>query len=215
MSRTRSRIMSWTSNDVLGTLVYLLPGFITAWIFFSLTCFKRPSEFERVVQALIYSVFIQAFVVCIRKILFVVCEQFVCAGQWSADVQLVWSVATAITFGLLASWFANNDKLHGLFRKLNITKQTSYPTEWYRNFFTIEGFVILDLSDGRRILGEIDEWPNESAAGHFSLLSAHWIEKDGVLVGLEKAKSILIPAHLVEFVEFMKEEAGNDCENSK
>lgn len=205
--------MSWTSNDLLGTLVYLLPGFITAWIFYALTCFKRPSEFERIIQALIYSVFVQAIVICIKGALISIGKHCFHVGMWSTDIQLVWSVFVALGFGLVASWLANGDRLHRVLRYLNITKQTSYPTEWYRNFFNFEGMVILDLVDERRIMGEVAEWPNEFSTGHFSLLHAHWIV-NGELKRLETATSILVPAALVEFVEFM-EVPRDDCEDSE
>jgi hypothetical protein len=207
--------MTWTSNEVVATLVFLLPGFITAWIFYALSCFKKPSEFERVVQALIFGVLVQTLVLAIKIGALEVCRRYYfCLGNWSKDVQLFWSIAVAGTMGFLAAWLANSDRLHRIFRRIGLTKQTSYPTEWYRNFFTREGFVTLNLTDERRIMGELEEWPNESASGHFVLSRPHWLTESGV-TDLPEVEAILIPASLVETVEFMREVTINDRKDSK
>ncbi|OWO67359.1 hypothetical protein B2J67_20175, partial [Vibrio cholerae] len=54
------------TNDVITILQYLLPGFVSAWVFYSLTSYPKPSQFERVVQALIFTIFIQAIVVVVE-----------------------------------------------------------------------------------------------------------------------------------------------------
>ena len=44
------------SKDVVALLQYLAPGFIMAWVYYGLTSHAKPSQFERVVQALIFTV---------------------------------------------------------------------------------------------------------------------------------------------------------------
>ncbi|OPK06515.1 hypothetical protein BZ163_30520 [Pseudomonas sp. VI4.1] len=51
-------------------LQYLIPGFITAWIFYSLTAFRRPDTFGQIVQALIFTFVIHSAVVLIKTGLF-------------------------------------------------------------------------------------------------------------------------------------------------
>ena len=48
--------MSWAFGDIVGVLTFLLPGFVAASIFYSLTSYPKPSPFDRVVQALIFTV---------------------------------------------------------------------------------------------------------------------------------------------------------------
>ena len=49
-------------KEMIPLLQYLIPGFLAAWIFYSLTAFKRPDTFGQIVQALIFTLVIQALV---------------------------------------------------------------------------------------------------------------------------------------------------------
>jgi hypothetical protein len=48
------------SANMIEILKYLLPGFLTLWIYHTFTSYGKPSQFERVIQALICSVIIYA-----------------------------------------------------------------------------------------------------------------------------------------------------------
>ena len=39
-------------KEIIPLLQYLIPGFLSAWVFYSLTAFKRPDTFGQIVQAL-------------------------------------------------------------------------------------------------------------------------------------------------------------------
>lgn len=54
--------MDVPSETVIAILTYLLPGFITAAIVYALTPEPRPIPFERVVQALIFTMVVQVAV---------------------------------------------------------------------------------------------------------------------------------------------------------
>ncbi|WP_366919567.1 DUF6338 family protein [Hydrocarboniphaga sp.] len=47
-------------KDVVALLAYLLPGFVAGWVYYGLTSHPKPSQFKRVVQALILTLIIQA-----------------------------------------------------------------------------------------------------------------------------------------------------------
>lgn len=47
-------------KEIIPLLQYLIPGFLAAWIFYSLTAFKKPDTFGQIVQALIFTLVIQA-----------------------------------------------------------------------------------------------------------------------------------------------------------
>ena len=57
--------MSWPSGDIVGVLTFLLPGFVAASILYSLTSYPKPSPFDRIVQALIFTVIGRAIRDCI------------------------------------------------------------------------------------------------------------------------------------------------------
>lgn len=52
--------MGETSKDVLTLLTQLMPGFLTAWVVYGLTTYTKPPQFERVIQAVIYSFLVNA-----------------------------------------------------------------------------------------------------------------------------------------------------------
>ena len=48
--------MSWASSEVVSVLTFLLPGFVAAAVFYSLTSHPKPGAFDRIVQALVFGV---------------------------------------------------------------------------------------------------------------------------------------------------------------
>ena len=193
---------------------YLLPGFVTAWVFYSFTSYPKPSQFERVVQALIFTIIIQAFSHSIKFIYNTLPIKFH-QINWSENVNITFLLTIAILIGIVFSYFANNDKFHKLLRDIKITKETSYASEWFSVFSEKITYVVLHLNDERRIYGWPLEWPTEPQKGHFVLSQASWLLEDNSQVPLEGVESILINAASVELVEFMEKtwEKNNEQES--
>jgi len=189
------------NQAVIELLTYLLPGFIAAAILYSLTPSPRPAPFERIVQALIFTIIVQAFVLVIRSSL-LWAHRLVDLGAWSEGVGLVWSVSVAALLGLLLARLSNHDDAHKLLRWLRITQQTSYSSEWYGALSQNKGFVVLHLSGERRLFGWPEEWPSTPGRGHFVITQPEWLDnqKSIPLRGVER---ILIRIADVEMVELM------------
>jgi hypothetical protein len=196
--------MGEVSKDILALLTQLLPGFLTAWVVYGLTSHPRPSQFERVVQALIYSLLVGALVALEEKLLIQMGQRY-SLGQWDKSAELLASTLSAVVLGLLFAYFSNNDALYGFARKVGLTQRTAYPSEWYGAFTSLRlRYVVLHLTDGRRINGYPIEWPSAPEVGHFRLRDAAWLNDDNSEVSLEAVHSILVNAKSVEFVEFLK-----------
>lgn len=191
------------TSDLISLLHYLLPGFLAAWIFYSFTSFKKPTEFERIIQALIFTIIIQSISHLTKKLLLFI-GNFASIGAWDNDVAIIISLIIATALGFTFTFYSNNDKFHTLIRKANISKETSYPSEWYGEFSTKITYVVLHLKDGRRIYGWPKEWPSTPNIGHFSLLEAAWLDNENKETVLHTVDSILINSENVEMVEFMK-----------
>ncbi|MDO3380469.1 DUF6338 family protein [Geoalkalibacter halelectricus] len=194
--------METLAKDFVTLLQYLLPGFVSAWVFYSLTSFPKPSQFERVVQALIFTLFVHASVHLIKEGLFFLGNRW-SLSTWDKNSQLIWSIISAILIGTLFSYFANNDKIHKKLRDWGITRETSYPSEWFGTFLKKITFVVLHLDGERRLYGWPIEWPSEPSKGHFVLVQASWLtEKEQIpITGVE---SILVDVKEVKMVEFME-----------
>lgn len=207
--------MGDTPKDVLALLTQLMPGFLTAWVVYGLTTYTKPPQFERVVQALIYSVIVSALVTVIETLL-LAAGQVWKLGIWDKSAELVVSAAVALSLGVVLSYYMRVDSFFKLARKLKLTSRTPFPSEWYGAFATKPRFVVLHLSGARRLSGYPSEWPTEPHVGHFRLTAAAWINADNSETPLDADDSILIEAKQVEMVEFLKDvkELSNAAEVS-
>ncbi len=199
------------SKDILALLTQLMPGFLTAWVVFGLTTYTKPSQFERIVQALIYSFIVSAFV-GIFESLFLFAGRFLRMGTWDRSAELIASALVAIVLGLVLSFFMTNDAFFRQARRLGITSRTPFPSEWYGAFAARPPrYVVLHLEGGRRITGYPMEWPSEPTTGHFKLTDAAWLDEQNNETSLDMNDSILVAAKQVEMVEFLKniEESSN------
>ena len=199
--------MDIPSSEVVKVIYALLPGFVAAWIFYALTAYPRLSPFERTVQALIFTGIIQVISLVLRELMFLFGAKC-CLGVWTDNVSFVTSIIIAILFGLSFSASANNNWIHPWLQRWRITKQPSYPSEWFTAFNEYEQYVVLHLTGSRRILGWPCEWPNCCDSGHFVLMNASWLSDENVATPLENVQVILIPAKDVEMVEFLETTSG-------
>jgi hypothetical protein len=126
--------MEGLGKDAIQLLQYLLPGFLAAWVFYGLTPYRLPAQFERVIQALIFTLIIQAVVYPEKMLL----DRL--GRPWALSISdeashLVASAITALLVGCVFSLCANHDLFHALAGRLKITTETSYPSQWYSAFF--------------------------------------------------------------------------------
>ena len=138
------------TTGIVGVLTYLLPGLVAAATFYALTSHPKPNTFERIVQALIFTVLAQILADQVPR------PAVLSAGHPSAQGSDNWktvaSVLIAIVLAVLATYVSNNDILHRALRKLGITKETSHPSEWYSAFARKKPrYVVLHLNDRRRL----------------------------------------------------------------
>ena len=191
--------MSWTSNEVVAVLTFLLPGFVAAAVFYSLTSHPKPSKFERVVQALIFTIVVEA----VARSFFLVSGTFWTKPLWTEDWAIVFSVLIAVAVALISVYVSNNDTLHGLLRRIGFTQETSHASEWYSAFSrNHDCYVVLHLTGARRLYGWPEEWPSNPDRGHFRIVEAEWLTEDG-RTPLTGVTAIVVPATDVEMVEFL------------
>lgn len=202
--------MGSVTSNIISILQFLLPGFVAAWIFYSLTSYPKPSQFERVVQALIFTLFIQALV-SIAKYGLLTIGGYWSIGSWTESSSLIASIIIAIVFGVVFSYFANNDKIHKYLRDKGITRETSFPSEWFGSFLNNVTFIVLHFNDERRLYGWPIEWPSEPKSGHFLIADPSWIEEGGKEKRITGVNNILVDVNDVKWVEFLEKtwEKGN------
>ena len=197
--------MAWASGEVVDVLVFLLPGFVAASVFHSLASHPKPGTFDRLIQALVFTVIVHAIIVGISS----------AANIANITLEESWipvlAVSISVMLALMTVYWSNNDTMHGILRRLGITKETSYPSEWYSTFWRLNDcYVVLHLKGERRLYGWPEEWPSQPDRGHFRISESQWLtendENDGV--SETEVSAILIPANDVEMVEFIKSVDG-------
>jgi hypothetical protein len=195
--------MDFPSQAVIAVLTYLLPGFITASLVYGLTPTPRAVPFERVVQALIFTMFVQVGVFLVGFTLRLVGTWF-SLGPWNDEVRLAWSVLLASALGLFLAWAAHTDTIHDALRRWGFTSETWLSSEWYGVFARNQGYVVLHLTGERRLYGWPEAWPSIPGQGHFVVTQAEWLRDDGQREELKGVGRIIVKAEDVEMVELME-----------
>ena len=193
------------SKDVVALIYHLLPGFVTAWIFYGLTSHPKSSSFERVVQALIFTALIQAIVIP-TGLVFLWIGHWGSLGVWDENSKFVCSIVVAILMGHFLAWGANSNWSHQLLNKYGITSRTSRPNSWFSAFHQRGRYITLHLKNGRRLQGWPDEWPDDPKEGHFLIEKPAWILDDNTVQKLLTDAAIVIDSRDVEMVEILKTE---------
>ena len=197
-------------SDVRPLLTFLLPGFLTAWIFYGLTSHPKPTQFERTVEALVFTFLVHAATQAFRALLEKL-GTYWALGPWSDTSQLVLSVLLAVLLGLSLAAAVNKDVFHAWLRRKGFTSRTSHPSEWFCVLDTNPAYVVLQFKDGRRLIGWPKEWPISPHSGQFYIQMPAWISDDGKIADLPELDGILIHATDVQWVEvFPREEMIDD-----
>jgi hypothetical protein len=92
------------SKDLFALLTQLMPVFLTAWVVFGLTTYSKPTQFERIVQALIYSFIVRALIAILESA-FLFAGRFIRLGTWDHTAEMIASASVAIVLGVVLSFF--------------------------------------------------------------------------------------------------------------
>ena len=192
--------MIWTTNEVVGVLVFLLPGLVASAMFYSLTAHPKPNEFGQVVQALIFTILSQAAAWVVYLTIQAMWPEFIGPEGW----EFVFPVLVAAVIALVAVYCSNHDTVHRLLRYAKATRETSYPSEWYSAFAENDDcYVVLYFHDGRRLYGWPQEWPGRPDQGHFVMAEGEWLPYDSD-DPVPAGEILLISQRDIAMVEFVR-----------
>ena len=193
-------VLAWASSEIVAVFAFLLPGFVAAAVFYSLTSHPKPGDLDKIVQALVFTMVGRAVG---QGMEFAASALGAPTAGWTGRWDFAVSVAIAVLIALIAAWAANKDWLHAALRKIGVTKESSHPSEWYSSFAINDlNYVILSLRDGRRLYGWPEQWPSRPDTGHFRITEARWLSGDAPIAGLT-VDEVIVPASEVVIVEFL------------
>lgn len=182
--------------------LFLIPGIIAAVIFYYFTSLSKPNPFEFIILALIFATIgiliiesgLQVYEFSLFKEDYIFLHKFLLL------------TGISIFIGLCGAWSINADIPNLWLRKIGLTRNTSYPSEWYSAFirFSDDAYVVLHLRDGRRLYGHAHEWPDHPDQGHFIMTHNEWLLEEGDPIKLDHVSAILIPVKDVNIVEFVE-----------
>lgn len=194
------------AEDTVALLTFLLPGFLVAWVLFALTSLPKPTQLERVIQALVFTLFVKALVVFEQWAL-ELAGTLHSFGPWTQNTELVASLSTALCLGLFGSWLANTDRLHAFLRRKGISQRSSRPSEWCDVLSKYPMFVTLHFKDERRLYGWPELWPSDPEKGHFFIVFPMWTHDDEPKP-MKDVEGILVNVTDIRFVEFVPRMEG-------
>ena len=161
--------MNWIAEDAISSLLmFLAPGLVVVGIFRSLTPYPSPSMFDRIAQALVFTIIVQ-------NVCWGIAELFeIDVGEndasWTTPYPPHLSFPIAGALAVLLAAICNNDAIHMGLRHLRVTRETSFPSERISAFYRHRNcYVILHLVENRYVYGWPDEWPSQPERGHFKL----------------------------------------------
>lgn len=196
------------SKEIVALLNFLLPGFLAAWVIYGLTNHEKPSQFERTIQALIFTVAIQA-TVWLTKYILLWAGDFYTIGTWNEFSNLFSAYLISLTLGFVVAKSSHNDIIYSQLRKLKLTGKSSHPTEWSDVFSKSPRFVVLHLDGERRLFGWPEVWPSKPNDGHFFIIHPSWLTDEGE-VKMESVEGVLVNSKDVKWVEFLQDKGQVD-----
>ena len=195
--------MSLPSSDVAALIYELLPGFVTAWVFFGFTAHRRDNAFEMTIIALIFTVIVRAFVACF-VFATVRIGQSIPLFVWTVNGELVASVVIAAMTGFVFAFAANNGFPHDYLPD-SVTRRTSYASNWFQTFSEHDFYITLHLKSGDRIAGWPELWPDSPTAGYFKLAQPFYLDTEDERNTTNALEALLISAEEVLRVELWAE----------
>lgn len=198
-------------KDLFPILVFLLPGFVSVGVI-EILCVRKPKDaFERVIEALIFTLLNLAGFLIIRALLERVPNirfdhlEFLTAG----NVGLMAFCALAIGVGFAAE--INHEWLLGfLNNQIHLTRKTAKPSTWNETWSHARKFVVVHLDDGRRIYGWPTFYSDSPEERALFLEDASWLDDDNNLINEAAPISVLLDKHSgIKLVEFLEPNAAH------
>ena len=183
-------------EHLIENFLFVMPGFVMAGVFYGLTSRPKPSQFERVVQALVFTFIIQLFV----KL----------TAEWHKFDESLTAFVLALVFGVAWAALTNSNYLRKKFTGVGAATLMPYPSKWQKILSGKATYVTLHFNDGRRLYGWPKEWPGDSDLGHFYIMQPAWLQTDKPPIELAAVDGILVNTRDVCWIEFVKLEEKTD-----
>jgi uncharacterized membrane protein YozB (DUF420 family) len=191
--------------QALQVLIFLIPGLISSTVLNALVVRKKEQkELERVIEALIFTMFIYTFYsICYRGSP-VVLDQTANTITYSYNaVPFLWLVSSSIVIPVVLSFLITNDWHMKLARALRISRRTARSSVWFDVFYDLKKHIVIDFENGRRIYGWPMYYSDNPGEPYIFLYRPRWIKEDKFIdTGL--FGMLITPEQKIEAIEFLE-----------
>lgn len=166
------------SQELLKILLLLFPGLIITKMLETLSNIKKKNDLNLIINSLLYSiaVYIIYIVIFKRDITEIKLDSLVLNYSY-----VLWILLISLLVGFFVTVVYNNDFPMNLLRRLGVTKKTVKDDVWLDVFYNLNGYIMINFKDGRRLLGWPSYFPNIKDENCIYLNYAAWLENDEYL----------------------------------
>jgi len=202
--------------EALGILLVLLPGFASAYIVQMLAVRRKQSELDKVVEALLFSLFFYIITLPMfgstlplswRALDLNHPDVYQVVVQWK---HLATLAGLALFFGIGYASNINYDLLSRLLFRLGIPIRGSRVNIWNDAFEELDGFVQVGLPGGRRVVGWVRDFSDEEDVYELFLENAAWVDEKGNQQPINGPGILLTKESGIEYVTFLYEDEEED-----
>lgn len=194
--------------QALAVLFVLLPGFLSAYIVQSLCVRPQQTELDKVVEAFLYSFLIYVVFASLGAPIPVALRVESAGGATlysieTKPIHLLVLGLISISFALAVAATLNNDLHTRLLRKFHITQRTSRASIWSDVFHQFSGYAVVELVDGRLVLGWLRLYSDTPENASLFLEDAAWIMRDGSREKIEGPGIFLTKSSGIRSIAFL------------
>jgi Family of unknown function (DUF6338) len=176
--------------ETIAVLLILLPGFMCAGIVQGLCVRRDQSDFDKIVQALIYSfaIYVIYSIIPVLPPIGLSVKTIGEAKYYSVETRpasLFLLAITTLILALLIAGLENNGLLFQPLRWLRITQRTGRSSIWNDVFNSLSGYVQVELQDGRNVLGWLKLYSDKSDEASLFLEDASWIDEEKNVIRID------------------------------
>jgi len=211
------------SYETVSILLLLLPGFLSSAILGLVTVRKNLEGLQIIIEALIFSFLIYVLMAFVYNDLPV--RVLTTTKDETTSYQLQLDPKSLGTLGLLAiliplalGWLATHDLHMKFLRYLRVTNKSARATIWLDVFFEQNRYIIVNLTDGRRISGWPMYYSDEAEERLLYLKDPAWvIDKKGGPTYLEMGIHgiFLVRKENIDSIEFTNTTLENVQQNMR
>jgi hypothetical protein len=195
------------SFETLTVLSFLIPGFISVFLFRHLVYRPDKEIGYFIVEALIYSFVIYSLAGTILDYAPVTLQEVTTGEKKTYSVTFVTSalfvlLAISVAIPLFFALILNNDYATSFLRKLKITTVSSRANTWLDAFSAQKCYVIVNTVDGKRIFGWPMWYSNSPKDGYIYLYDPSWIDSEQKFVPTGLHGLFLVKKNSIDYIEF-------------